>query len=37
MNHSTLMLALTAALGLAACDNQPEVIVMPPAASARAN
>lgn len=33
MNHSILMLALVATLGLAACDNKPEVIYMPPPAA----
>ena len=32
MKHSILTLALLATLGLAACDNRPEVIYVPPAA-----
>jgi hypothetical protein len=33
MKHSILMLALLATLGLAACDNRPEVIYVPPPAA----
>jgi hypothetical protein len=33
MNHSILMLALVATLGLAACDNRPDVINVPPPAA----
>ena len=32
MKHSILTLALLATFGLAACDNRPEVIYVPPAA-----
>jgi len=33
MKHLILMLALLATLGLAACDNRPEVIYVPPPAA----
>jgi Collagen triple helix repeat (20 copies) len=33
MKHSILTLALLATLGLAACDNRPEVIYVPPPAA----
>ena len=33
MKRSILTLALLATLGLAACDNRPEVIYMPPPAA----
>jgi len=33
MKHSILILALLATLGLAACDNRPEVIYVPPPAA----